>query len=123
MQGDIAFKEATQAMFEVANQPAAQLEAFRRVCGQFHPVLHHFFLESFPGPAAWFQRRIAYTRSVAATSMAGYVIGLGDRHSSNILLDKQTAEVIHIDFGVAFEQVRHVGGGGGGDVRINFGDA
>ncbi len=38
-------------------------------------------------------------------SQAGYVIGLGDRHSSNILLDRHTAEVVHIDLGIAFEQV------------------
>lgn len=52
----------------------------------------------------WFQRRIAYTRSVATTSIIGYVLGLGDRHVSNILLDELTAEVVHIDFGIAFEQ-------------------
>jgi ataxia telangiectasia mutated family protein len=34
----------------------------------------------------------------------GYIIGLGDRHSMNILLDEATAEVVHIDLGVAFEQ-------------------
>ena len=34
----------------------------------------------------------------------GYVLGLGDRHIQNILIDKNTAELIHIDFGVAFEQ-------------------
>ena len=37
---------------------------------------------------------------------AGYIIGLGDRHSHNILLDRRTAEVVHIDLGVAFEQGR-----------------
>jgi hypothetical protein len=37
---------------------------------------------------------------------AGHLIGLGDRHCSNILLDKSTAEVIHIDLGIAFEQGR-----------------
>lgn len=31
--------------------------------------------------------------------MAGYILGLGDRHLSNILIDQITAEVIHIDFG------------------------
>ena len=47
---------------------------------------------------------MTYTRSVAVNSMVGYVVGLGDRHSSNILLDKTSAEMIHIDLGVAFEQ-------------------
>ncbi len=54
---------------------------------------------------AWFERRLNYSRSVAVNSMAGYVIGLGDRHSQNILLDRTTAEVVHIDLGIAFEQV------------------
>ena len=49
------------------------------------------------------QQKRAYSRSVAVSSIAGYIIGLGDRHSSNILLDSSTAEVVHIDLGVAFE--------------------
>jgi phosphatidylinositol kinase/protein kinase (PI-3 family) len=36
-------------------------------------------------------------------SMAGYVIGLGDRHPSNIMIQRQTGHVIHIDFGDSFE--------------------
>ena len=38
--------------------------------------------------------------------IAGYVIGLGDRHSQNILIDSATAAVVHIDLGIAFEQGR-----------------
>lgn len=34
--------------------------------------------------------------------MVGYILGLGDRHVQNILVDKRTAEVIHIDFGTVF---------------------
>jgi hypothetical protein len=63
-----------------------------------------FFTEFFPSPPDWFERRLAYTRSVAASSMAGFVLGLGDRHPQNILIDKMTAELVHIDLGVAFEQ-------------------
>ena len=36
--------------------------------------------------------------------MVGYILGIGDRHLSNILLDEKTGEVIHIDLGVAFDQ-------------------
>ena len=77
---------------------------FDKVCTKFKPVMHHFFLENFPTPQLWYEKRLAYTRSVAVNSMVGYVIGLGDRHSSNILIDKETAEMVHIDLGVAFEQ-------------------
>ena len=40
---------------------------------------------------------------MAVNSMAGYIIGLGDRHLSNILIDNATAELAHIDLGIAFE--------------------
>lgn len=68
--------------------------------------MHYFFLEQFCGEAEWFEKRLSYTRSIAVTSMAGYLIGLGDRHLNNMLIDKRTADVIHIDLGIAFEQGR-----------------
>ena len=86
-------------------QTREQLRAtYDAIEANFKPVMHHFFLENFPTPQTWYERRLAYTRSVAVNSMVGYIIGLGDRHSSNILLDQASAEMIHIDLGVAFEQ-------------------
>ncbi|XP_076632451.1 serine/threonine-protein kinase tefu isoform X1 [Colletes latitarsis] len=81
-----------------------KLKVFTNCCTHLHPVMHHFFTEKYPSPETWFERRLAYTRSIATTSMAGYILGLGDRHLNNILIDQSTAEVIHIDFGIAFEQ-------------------
>lgn len=66
--------------------------------------MHHFFLEKFLEPSQWFRNRLNYSRSVAVNSMVGYIVGLGDRHISNILLDHKTAEIIQIDMGVVFEQ-------------------
>lgn len=43
-------------------------------------------------------------RSAAVSSIVGYVLGIGDRHAHNILVHQRTAEVVHIDFGVTFEQ-------------------
>jgi phosphatidylinositol kinase/protein kinase (PI-3 family) len=34
----------------------------------------------------------------------GYVIGLGDRHLDNILLDFRSGELLHIDYNVCFEK-------------------
>ena len=36
-------------------------------------------------------------------SMVGYVLGLGDRHPSNLLLDRMSGKILHIDFGDCFE--------------------
>eukprot|EP00871_Galdieria_phlegrea_P006008 jgi/Galph1/895/GphlegSOOS_G5664.1 len=51
----------------------------------------------------WLDRRTTYTRSLATMSMVGYVLGLGDRHPSNLMLERNTGRVIHIDFGDCFE--------------------
>jgi len=56
---------------------------------------------------AWLERRTNYTRSLAVTSMVGYILGLGDRHPSNLLLDRASGKVIHIDFGDCFEVAMH----------------
>ena len=51
----------------------------------------------------WLERRATYTRSLAVMSMVGYVLGLGDRHPSNLMLDRKSGKVLHIDFGDCFE--------------------
>ncbi|CCK71085.1 phosphatidylinositol kinase family protein KNAG_0G00270 [Huiozyma naganishii CBS 8797] len=52
---------------------------------------------------SWLERRTTYTRSLAVMSMVGYILGLGDRHPSNLMLDRTTGKVVHIDFGDCFE--------------------
>jgi ataxia telangiectasia mutated family protein len=96
-------------------QTLAKAQEFRKTSDKLHifkqcvkkcgkPRMGNVFLRRFPDPGSWYAARLAYSRSVAVNSMAGHIIGLGDRHTSNILLDKSTAEVIHIDLGIAFEQ-------------------
>ncbi|XP_037632338.1 serine-protein kinase ATM isoform X2 [Sebastes umbrosus] len=81
-----------------------KLQAYSEVCKNFRPVFRYFCMERFLDPAVWMEKRLAYTRSVATSSIVGYIVGLGDRHIQNILVDEQTAELVHIDLGVAFEQ-------------------
>ncbi|KAJ5968830.1 hypothetical protein N7501_005078 [Penicillium viridicatum] len=56
---------------------------------------------------AWLERRTNYTRSLGVMSMVGYILGLGDRHPSNLLLDRGNGRVVHIDFGDCFEIAMH----------------
>ncbi|OHT01329.1 PIKK family atypical protein kinase [Tritrichomonas foetus] len=56
-----------------------------------------------PNPEAWLQRVDNFTKSTGLMSITGYVIGLGDRHPSNMMIQRDTGRVIHIDFGDSFE--------------------
>lgn len=56
-----------------------------------------------PSAEVWIDRRGMFSRSLAVMSIAGYVLGLGDRHPSNIMLDRTSGKIIHIDFGDCFE--------------------
>ena len=67
---------------------------FEDICKRFPPVFRHFFLERYKTPFLWFEKRLTYTRSAAASSMVGYILGLGDRHLHNILIDGHTAELV-----------------------------
>ena len=82
---------------------AERITRFRQVCSRFVPVFHHYFLEHFASPSSWLHHRTSYIYSMAVASMVGYIVGLGDRHIQNILLDSGTCELIHIDLGVAFD--------------------
>lgn len=54
--------------------------------------------------SAWWQVVKRYSYSVAVMSIIGYIIGLGDRHLDNVLVDLTSGEVVHIDYNVCFEK-------------------
>jgi len=95
---------------EIANcqsdQQSTRVKVWQKVADDFHPVLRYFLPERFEDPDEWFERRLAYTRSTAAISILGHVLGLGDRHCHNILLEEKSGEAVHIDLGVSFEAGR-----------------
>jgi ataxia telangiectasia mutated family protein len=98
-----ARKDIADAQGKTVDQ---RVRAYHTVAANFHPVMRFFFMEKFLDPDDWFYKRLNYSRSTAAISILGHVLGLGDRHGHNILLDEKTGEVVHIDLGVAFEAGR-----------------
>jgi hypothetical protein len=52
----------------------------------------------------WWEIRNRYTASLALTSVASYLLGIGDRHLNNILIVQGTGQVVHIDSAVSFDQ-------------------
>jgi ataxia telangiectasia mutated family protein len=79
--------------------------SYDTICKNFSPCFRYFFLERFShSPQRWHDARMSYIRSCAVNSIVGHVLGIGDRHSHNILIHEKTGEVVHIDFGIVFEQ-------------------
>ncbi|XP_060036103.1 serine-protein kinase ATM isoform X1 [Erinaceus europaeus] len=102
---DYSAYQCQKKMMEVQRKSFEEkYETFMDICQNFQPVFRYFCMEKFLDPAVWFEKRLAYTRSVATSSIVGYILGLGDRHVQNILINEQSAELVHIDLGVAFEQ-------------------
>lgn len=52
----------------------------------------------------WWQVVKRYSYSVAVMSIIGYIIGLGDRHLDNVLIDLESGDLVHIDYNVCFEK-------------------
>ena len=65
---------------------------------QCPPVLSWWFVQRFRSASDWYEARKKFTLTAAAWSAIGYVIGLGDRHSENILIDTSNGECVHVDF-------------------------
>ena len=55
----------------------------------------------------WVKRRVNFSASLAITSIVGYIIGLGDRHLCNIMINTRSSKLVHIDFGDSFEVAQH----------------
>jgi serine/threonine-protein kinase ATR len=75
-----------------------------KILKHFPPVLHEWFVETFPEPEAWFAARMRYTRSCAVMSIVGHVLGLGDRHGENVLLEEGNGGTFHVDFNCLFDK-------------------
>ena len=81
-------------------------EALDRTTGKGNDLQNVLWMRS-TNSEEWLDRRTKFTRSIAVMSMVGYILGLGDRHPSNLMLDQISGRVLHIDFGDCFEVAMH----------------
>ena len=81
-------------------------EALERTVGKGNDLYEVLWIKS-ANSEEWLERRTNFTRSLAVMSIVGYILGLGDRHPSNLMLDQISGRVLHIDFGDCFEVAMH----------------
>ena len=84
--------------------PAAEAEETWAKAATHSPpdLLRMHLATSTPSPEAYVAVRSRFAASLAGFSAAAYVLGVGDRHLENFLLDSCSGEVIAIDFGAVF---------------------
>ncbi|KAK1750228.1 protein kinase rad3 [Echria macrotheca] len=93
------------ALMKQAAASEASIKIFTdTILGMFPAVLPEWFISQFPNPSAWFAARLRYTRSCAVMSMVGTILGLGDRHGENVLLEEGNGGVFHVDFNCLFDK-------------------
>ncbi|EGT41634.1 hypothetical protein CAEBREN_10861 [Caenorhabditis brenneri] len=56
----------------------------------------------------WWSVTKRYARSLAVMSMIGSVLGLGDRHLDNLLVDLKWGHVVHIDYNICFDKGKNL---------------
>ncbi|EFO84677.1 hypothetical protein CRE_03817 [Caenorhabditis remanei] len=96
--------KVSQQMREVQmGSTEVRREIFVDICQQYSPVFRHFFYTNFPTAHIWREKIINYRQSLATWSVVCYIVGLGDRHASNILFDEKECTFVHIDLGMILE--------------------
>lgn len=103
------FESKCQEMFFKNGDLKRAAVLFEKLCLKPNPpLLYWWFVHNFRDPQSWYEARTRFILSVAAWSAVGHVIGLGDRHSENILIDGQAGEVVHVDFDCIFDKGLHL---------------
>ena len=77
---------------------------FQSIVDTVPPMIAEWMARQFLNPKRWLEARTAFTKSQAVWSMVGHVVGLGDRHPDNILIEAHSGEVVHVDFDCIFSR-------------------
>lgn len=88
----------------------SRAEYFRDVaCKQTPIVMAKWFRLQYPEAGKWFASRKTFAKSAAVMSIIGYIFGLGDRHTKNLMVHLQTGKCIHVDFDMIFNKGETLG--------------
>ncbi|KAJ2888827.1 Serine/threonine-protein kinase smg1 [Coemansia asiatica] len=71
--------------------------------GISNSLLYSHLLRAAQSSSHMFLAMQNMVRSIAIASIAGYIVGLGDRHLDNLLVDANVGQLVHVDFNVCFD--------------------
>ncbi|XP_059489903.1 serine/threonine-protein kinase ATR isoform X2 [Neocloeon triangulifer] len=98
-------KNETKEEIKKGDNIETKCRIFEKCLIPAHPsVLSDWFNWKFPDHSAWNEARKKFIYSTAVMSVVGYILGLGDRHGGNIMLNNLTGESIHVDYNCLFNK-------------------
>lgn len=74
------------------------------ILSRFPLEFHKWFMKHFVDPTKWYENKQNYIQSCSVWCIVGHIIGLGDRHGENILIDSKNSECVHVDFDCIFDK-------------------
>ena len=97
---DIVFQDENKSIIKYENNNKATIipSSIINEEEKFN-ILYNYYQYNFIDPNLWYNAKKKYIISTAIWSMTSFLVGLGDRHPGNIMINKNTGEIIHIDFG------------------------
>ena len=66
------------------------------------------FIHLAANPESFIILRSHFIKTLATVNICQYILGIGDRHLSNFMIDMKTGGVVGIDFGHAFHTATQV---------------
>lgn len=84
--------------------PSELKQKFRELSYKFRgDLLRQAIVDISASPESFYMLRNNFARTMAAMNIAHWILGVGDRHLLNILMNVKTCSLIGIDFNVVFE--------------------
>jgi hypothetical protein len=92
-----------QHIFLLGHQPEAVIKSFEEHESMVPwDLLRQGLIALSTSPESYLNIRQNFINTLAAISICGYILGIGDRHLENFLVDRNDGGLLAIDFGISF---------------------
>ncbi|KAI6184566.1 Non-specific serine/threonine protein kinase [Aphelenchoides bicaudatus] len=91
-----------ETQFRSERDAKKKMELYKKLVDKNPLKLSQYLRNMSNDPASYYQIQRNYTISTAFMCSVGFIVGLGDRHTGNILVNQITGEVMHVDFCLLF---------------------
>uniref|UniRef100_A0A8B9M5G6 DNA-dependent protein kinase catalytic subunit n=1 Tax=Accipiter nisus TaxID=211598 RepID=A0A8B9M5G6_9AVES len=102
MGGKVQGTSRYHVMYRNASRTETVMSFKRRESSVPEDLLRRAFLKMSTSPEAFLSLRSHFASSHALMCISHWILGIGDRHLSNFMINKETGGMVGIDFGCAF---------------------